>query len=180
MHKVKASDLISLRKSLTERQPAVLEQIRDRMEPELRAVLDKTIASSWMPEPQICAIYDHFCKVLFPGMRSPYVLLGRQMALTSYRGVYRIFLSIPSTGYVIKKAASVWGSYHSTGTAEMEDVVEQSAVLVVRGAEPISKAMVDIVTGHIMALAELTGAKDPRVTTSVDDPSALRWSIRWK
>jgi hypothetical protein len=62
----------------------------------------------------------------------------------------------------------------------MEDVAEQSAVLVVRGAEPISKAMVDVVTGHIMALAELTGAKDPQVATNVDDPSALRWSIRWK
>ena len=46
-----------------------------------------------MPEPEICAIYDHLCKVLFPGMRSRSVLLGRQMALTSYRGVYRIFLS---------------------------------------------------------------------------------------
>ncbi len=40
--------------------------------------------------------------------------------------------------------------------------------------------MIDVITGHIMALAELTGAKDPLVMAITDDPAALRWSIRWK
>ncbi|HSO31269.1 MAG TPA: hypothetical protein VLT33_02100 [Labilithrix sp.] len=180
MHHVKALDLISLRKSLAESQPLVLDEIRSRMQPELRAVLDKTVASSWLPEPQICAIFGHVCKVLFPGMLAPHVLLGRHMALKSYRGVYRIFLSIPSTSYVMKQAAGMWASYHSTGKAAMEDVTAQSAVLVVRGADPISRAVIDVITGHVVALAELTGAKDPLVAATTDDPAALRWSMRWK
>ncbi len=117
MHKVKASDLISLRKSLTDKQPAMFAQARERMSPELRAVLDTATASSWLPDPQICAIYEQFCKGLFPRTLSPYVALGRHMALMSYKGVYRIFLAIPSTSFVIGKAASVWASYHSTGKA---------------------------------------------------------------
>ena len=44
--------------------------------------------------------------------------------------------------FVIGKAASVWASYHSTGKASVEDVGDRSAVLVVRGADPICKAMV--------------------------------------
>lgn len=180
MHKVKASDLISLRKSLAETKPHALQAARDRMPAELRSVLDVSVASSWLPDLQICAIYEHFCDVLFPGSRTPYVLLGREMARMSYRGVYRIFLAIPSTSYVISKAASVWASYHSTGRASMEEVRDRSAVLLVRGADPICKAMIDIITGHIMALAELTGAKDPVVVASSDDPAELRWSIRWK
>ena len=180
MHNVKASDLITLRRSLAETQPLVLEEIRGRMEPELRAVLDRTVASSWLPEPQIRVIFDHVSKVLFPGMRAPHALLGRHMALKSYRGVYRVFLSIPSTNYVMKQAASMWASYHSTGKAGMEDVTANGAVLVVRGAEAISRTVIDVITGHIMALAELTGAKDPLVAANMDDPAALRWSMRWK
>lgn len=74
----------------------------------------------------------------------------------------------------------MWASYHSTGKASMEDVDDRSATLVVRGAEPISKPMVDIITGHILALAELTGAKDARVAANADDPAAIRWTIRWR
>ncbi|MBK6520300.1 MAG: hypothetical protein IPM79_28655 [Polyangiaceae bacterium] len=108
MHKVKASDLVSLRKALADSEPHVLEQVRARMPKELCAVLDETVASGWLTDPQICEIYEHFCKVLFPGALSPFIHLGRRMALTSYRGVYRVFLAIPSTSFVIGKAASVW------------------------------------------------------------------------
>jgi hypothetical protein len=180
VHKVKATDLITLRKSLTEKQPLVLEEIRARMPPELRVVLDSTVASSWLPEAQICALFEHASKVLFPAMRAPFVLLGRHIALKSYRGVYRAFLSIPSTNYVMKQSAGMWSSYHSTGKAMMEDITPNGAVLVVRGADAISKGVLDVVTGHIMALAELTGAKDPLVAANASDPAALRWSMRWK
>ena len=180
MHKVKASDLVSLRKALADAEPHVLEQVRGRMPKELCAVLDETVASGWLTDPQICEIYEHFCKVLFPGTLSPFIHLGRRMALTSYRGVYRVFLAIPSTSFVIGKAASVWASYHSTGKASMEEVTPHSGVLVVRGADPICKEMIDIISGHILALAELTGAKEPRVAPNTDDPSALRWTIRWR
>jgi len=180
MHKVKASDLVSLRKSLADTEPGLLERVRSTMPEELRSTLDKAVASTWLPDPEICAIYQHFCKVLFPGALSPFILLGRRMALTSYRGVYRVFLAIPSTSFVISKAASVWASYHSTGKASMEHVEPQSAVLVVRGADPICREMIDVISGHILALAELTGAKEPLVASSTDDSTALRWSIRWK
>ena len=62
----------------------------------------------------------------------------------------------------------------------MEEVTPHSGVLVVRGADPICKEMIDIISGHILALAELTGAKEPRVAPNTDDPSALRWTIRWR
>ncbi len=180
MHKVKASDLVSLRKSLADGDPEVLERIRARMPADLLAVLDAATASTWLPDRQICAIYESFCRVLYPGALSPFVQLGRRMALASYRGVYRVFLAIPSTSFVMGKAASVWSSYHSTGSASMEEVQDRSAVLVVRGADPICREMIDVITGHVHALAELTGAKDLLVASNVDDPAALRWSIRWK
>ncbi len=180
MHNVKASDLVSLRRSLADTQPKVLENARSQMPPELRATLDATVASAWLSCAEICAIYGYFCRALFPGAVSPFVALGRHMALLAYRGVYRVFLAIPSTSFVIGKAANVWSSYHSTGVASMEDVQPRSAVLVVRGADPIDKEMIDIITGHIHALAELTGAREPIVASNVDNPAALRWSIRWK
>lgn len=180
MHRVKASDLVSLRKSLTDTDPRILDQVRSSMPEELRKRLDEAVASTWLTDPEICAIYQYFCSALFPTSPSPFIQLGRRMALTSYRGVYRVFLAIPSTGFVISKAAKVWGSYHSTGKASMEEVEARSAVLVVRGADAICKEMIDIITGHILALAELTGAKDPRVAANVEDAAALRWSIRWK
>ncbi|MFO0549440.1 MAG: hypothetical protein U0271_13695 [Polyangiaceae bacterium] len=180
MHLVKASDLVGLRKHLADERPEVLDQVRARLSPELRAVLDKAVASTWLADPEICELYEHFAKTLFPGSLSAHTQLGHMMALNSYRGVYRVFLAIPSTTFVMKKSASVWASYHSTGKASMEDVQERSAVLVVRGADPICKVMVDIITGHILALAELTQAKSPLVAANVSNSSELRWSIRWK
>jgi hypothetical protein len=180
MHRVKASDLVSLRRSLADKQPEVLADVRSRMPEELRQVLDATAASAWLPDPQICAIYEHFGRALFPGVVSPHVQLGRHMALMSYRGVYRVFLKIPSTSFVISRAAAVWASYHSTGKASVEDVQGKAAVLVVHGADPICKVMIDIITGHILALAELTGALTPIVHPNSEDPAALRWTIRWK
>lgn len=179
MHRVKASDLVSLRKSLAATAPQTLEQVRDLMPPALRSTLDATVASAWLPCPEICAIYAYFCKVMFPGL-NPFVSLGRHMASLAYRGVYRVFLAVPSTSFVIGKSSSVWSSYHSTGKASMEDVQPRSAALVVRGAHPIDKEMIDIITGHIHALAELTGAKEAIVASNTSDPAALRWNIRWK
>lgn len=177
---MKASDLVSLRKALADTQPAALEQVRALMPARLRTTLDATVASAWLSCPEICAIYGYFCKVMFPGALSPFVALGKRMALLAYRGVYRVFLAIPSTSFVIGKSSSVWSSYHSTGKASMEHVAPGSATLVVRRAHPIDKEMIDIITGHIHALAELTGARDTIVASHAHDPAALRWTIRWK
>jgi hypothetical protein len=179
MHKVKASDLVTLRRSLAESRPDVLAEVRERMPEPLRATLDATVASAWLPDPQICELYGYFARALHPGAVHPFIQLGREMALMSYRGVYRVFLSIPSTSFVMSRAAAVWASYHSTGKATIEDAQDRAAVLVVRDADPIEKAMIDVISGHILALAELTGAKDPRVVSSGDARAGYRWAIRW-
>lgn len=179
MHKVKASDLVTLRRSLAESAPTQLQRVREQMPAALRATLDATTASAWLTDPQICEIYSYFARVLHPSAVHPYIELGRDMALLAYRGVYRVFLAIPSTSFVISRAASVWASYHSTGRASIVDVHDRAAVLLVSGADPIEKAMIDVISGHVLALAELTGAKDARVVSSGDPASGYRWSIRW-
>lgn len=179
MHKVKASDLVTLRRWLADERPAVLQSVRAQMPDALRSTLDVATASVWMSDPQICEIYSYFARALHGASAQPYVELGREMALLAYRGVYRVFLAIPSTSFVISRAASVWTSYHSTGSAVIEDVRDRSATLVVRGAEPLERAMVDVISGHVLALAELTGAKDARVASSGDAAHGYRWSIRW-
>ena len=179
-HKVKASDLVGLRKHVAAKRGTTLDRVRETLTPELRDILDMSLASSWVPDAELCAIYDGFCQVLLPGVAAPRVQLGRQMALMSYTGIYRVFLAVPSAAFVIRKAANVWASYHSTGTASMEDVGDERATLVVRGAACISPCMIDIIAGHILALAELTRAKDPVVVSDASDPSALRWSVRWR
>ena len=110
----------------------------------------------------------------------PFRQLGRRAARKSYRGVYRIFLAIPSTAFVFERAARMWSAYHSTGKATVEQVADHSAVFIVRDAEPIQKEMVDYVTGHIHALAELTRVREPTVVAAVDGEGTLRWTMRWR
>jgi hypothetical protein len=179
VHQVKAADLVTLRKELTERDPEALAKVRARMTDELRTVFDGAVASTWIPDPQLVAIYGHFCAVLMPGVLAPYTQLGRRVASQSYTGVYRVFLSIPSTSFVIGRAAAMWAAYHSTGTATVE-TVPGGVEYVVRGAEPIRREMIDYISGHILAIAELTRAKDARVAAKLDEPGVLRWLIRWK
>jgi hypothetical protein len=150
------------------------------MSVELRDVLDGVVASTWLPDPKMCELYGHFCVELFPGGLAPFTQLGRRAALLSYRGAYRIFLAIPSTSFVMGKAARMWSSYHSTGTATIEDVRSGSAFFVVRDAAPIKKEMVDYITGHIHALAELTRARDAKVLGAIEEDGTLRWTMRWK
>lgn len=180
VHKVKAADLVTLRKELAERDPEALGKVRARMSDELRATFDGAVASSWIPDPEMVAMYGHFCAVLLPGVLAPFTQLGRRVALQSYSGVYRVFLAIPSTSFVIERAAAMWAAYHSTGKATVEDVTRNGAVYVVRGAEPIRKEMIDYISGHVLALAELTRAVDARVAPNLDEPGVLRWVIRWK
>jgi hypothetical protein len=180
VHNVKATDLVTLRRRVAQEEPILFARIRAGMPPDLRAVLDGAVASAWLPDPQMCALYGHFSSALFPGGILPFRQLGRRAALMSYRGVYRIFLAIPSTAFVFERAARMWSAYHSTGTAAVEQVTPHSAVFIVRGAEPIQKEMVDYVTGHIHALAELTRVREPTVVAATDDDGALRWTMRWK
>jgi cytochrome b561 len=105
---------------------------------------------------------------------------GQYSASIAYRGVYRVFLAIPSVGFVLSRTAAMWTTYHSTGAATIEEATDHSAVLVVRGAEAIQKAMVEVVTGHVLALAELTRAREPLVHGDGKNPAELRWIMRWK
>ncbi|MBX7195893.1 MAG: hypothetical protein K1X94_27815 [Sandaracinaceae bacterium] len=180
MHSVKATDLVTLRRQLADEAPEALEAIRARMPSELRRVLDASVASTWLPDPQIVEIYGHFCAVLHPGVLHPYVQLGRRAARASYGGVYRIFLAIPSTAFVIDKAARMWAAYHSSGTATVEEVTSGGALFVVRGAEPIRREMLDFVSGHILALAELTRARDAKVVVASEGDGIYRWTVRWR
>jgi hypothetical protein len=180
VHKVKATDLVTLRKELTERDGETLAKVRARMPSDLRAVFDGAVASSWIPDPELVAIYGHFCAVLFPGALAPFTHLGRRVGRQSYTGVYRVFLAIPSTTFVIGRAAAMWATYHSTGKATVEEITSHSADYVVRGADPIRREMIDYITGHVLAIAELTRAQDARVAAKLDEPGVLRWVIRWK
>ena len=84
----------------------MLAAVRAGMPDELCAILDATVAAAWLLDPQICELYGPLGPVLFPDVPQPFVALGREMARMRYRGVYRVFLSIPSTSFVMSRAAA--------------------------------------------------------------------------
>ena len=66
-------------------------------------LLDAATHSSWIPDPQICAIYDCFAAHLFARVnQANRMQLGRQMALRSYRGddiIQAIPIQIPANAH---------------------------------------------------------------------------------
>lgn len=179
MPKIKGTDIVTLKKYFAQKGKETEEAFLSRLSEEDRKIFQKTVATSWTDVTIQTRIYDVAGDMLFPGDPNAQEKLGHLLADKAYSGVYSIFLLIPKTTYVFKRAAAVWSSYHDTGAACLENVQPDNGDLVVTGYPDLPKQIRQGIKGHVTVLLTKTGAKNIKVTLDESNPEKWVWHVKW-
>jgi len=179
MANCKGTDIVALRKLLTERGGEAEQAFVSQLDPELVKVFRTIVSTSWAPVEQHARIYQAAAKVLYPGEREPVVRVGEALARKSYSGVYKIFLRIPTVKFVMSRAASIWSAYYDAGRASISSSAPRKIVLLVEDFPDLPQPLRETAQGHMRVLMEMTGCRNPQVRCDTADPRAWKWVLTW-
>lgn len=121
MVNTKNTDLVGLREILRAHGPSSEPTVLARVSPQAKQLYETALAFQWSPLPLQMEAFVAAADVLFPGDSEAAYRLGRALAEKAYGGVYKAFLRIPSTSFVLSRGVHVWGSYYDTGTPSIEN-----------------------------------------------------------
>jgi len=179
MANVKGTNLCQLRKLLQEKGAQIEQQVLARLSPENQELYHSVLATSMSPADKQVQIYEAAANVLFSDDPMPLRRLGKELSSRSYQGVYKLFLRIPTTTFIISKAAQIWNTFFDVGTMSIENVGKNQADLVLRDFPDVPKGLLEYTCGHTECLLTSAGAKKIRITLIDKDPNAWRWEIFW-
>lgn len=106
---------------------------------------------------------------------------GRAGASDAIQGIYRFFALVLTPTALLSKAGHMWRSLYSRGEMKVESQTDSSAVIRLHDF-PSQPAGCGRISGWIERLAEMTGAKDSRVThTKCAGKGApfCEWELKW-
>ncbi len=82
--------------------------IRANLGVEARAQLDEAEPGGWAPEAQLHELMDYVYRDILRGEDAPYLEFARALAATGINRFMRIFLSLASQRFVLRKIPVVW------------------------------------------------------------------------
>jgi hypothetical protein len=179
MVRVNTTDFVALRNLLKEDFPGKEGELLARLSPQMAEIYKKTSFKDWIQIPQVIDIYQQIVDLLFPGEQDGWQKLGSLIARRSFSGAYRIFLGALSIDFVIKRAANIWNAYYDQGFVEVENIRSRSCDFVLKEFPELPSQMRHLITGHMTAILELTGAKNITITLDESGAKDIKWFCRW-
>lgn len=179
MAKVKASDVVIVRKLLVGRGAELEAQVRARLSPAAFSVYQKALTTEWIELGHEAEIFSVAAQLLFFGERSPLQRLGEEVARIQFSGIYRIFLLVPTLEYVVKQVSKAWKTLYDQGDVRVEGLSGKRGTLVAQGLPELSRIQREYIGGYLSGVLSLTGAKNVRVTRQENDPQAWKWTLEW-
>jgi uncharacterized protein (TIGR02265 family) len=179
MPKTKASDIVVIRKMLAERGAEAEKSFLDQLTPEVQVCYQQALPSQWIDNAVQAPVFAAAARVLYPLDATGLRTLAATVAKFNFSGVYRIFLQIPTVGFIVKNVARTWRAFYEKGNSRVEDLTATSAVLVVEGFPELTATEREYLCGYYAGILELTGATNIRVRKIEQDPQAWKWSIQW-
>jgi hypothetical protein len=170
--------MLALRKIFAERPSDDGLALRGLLDAGTRRLFDEALPVEWCDGEELARLYRAAALVLFPGRKHGLADLGEELGLRSYSTVYKLVLAIPSFSFVVRRAGTLWSSYHDAGVATISDLTDQSLTLVVRDAPELPPTLASVVAGTIRALGRITRTKHVRVEEG-GGPDAWLWDVRW-
>jgi len=80
----------------------------------------------------------------------------------------------------MSQASRLWRTYHDTGDASASDGPGRNELTFTVAAFPELPAdMRQVLSGYLMGLGELTGARKVAVRLDESDPAAWKWRCTW-
>ncbi|MEW6517166.1 MAG: DUF2378 family protein [candidate division FCPU426 bacterium] len=177
----KAAGVIHTRTLLREKGKEAEAKLLSRLTPEEQVQYLALLPVSKIPIETATKIYLASVPILFPdktvsqGMQE----LARSTALNDMRGVYSILLRFTTPEFMIKQTAKIWQTYHDAGEATAEHVGPKQALLRVTRYPDLPKAFLDIVSGYILGLFQISGVKNTQMQVRDHNPEAWEWLVSW-
>ena len=124
-------------------------------------------------------IFEKAARCLFGDGPNPEREMGKAVARITYRGIFQVFLRVPTREYVINWALHLWKAYFDHGDAGIENYREPNACFVVRNFPELPLSLREVIAGHLEVILEETGARDIQVVVPTDHPQAWVWRMSW-
>lgn len=140
-----------------------LDEIIKMMTPEDQQIFSQKILSSeWYPYSTYINLGNIIDRVFGKGDQSLSREIGKLSARTDLRGVYRIFLSFLNPQQIVKRIATIWGSYYDRGVVEVIEYKPGKLVWHLKDFPEIGKFHCKNIEGWNEAFLELLGYKEAR------------------
>lgn len=179
MAKQKGTNIVALRKLFRDKDPVIEKEFLEQLSPELQRIYKNAVATTMTDVEKQTEIYQAAALILFPIDSNPLYRLGLEIADRSYRGIYKLFLRIPTPSFIITKAAMIWGTYYDKGKGSVEHITKNSGHFVLRDIPELPNPALAYIAGHSVKLLELAGAKNVQLEIDDHDSNCWRFIITW-
>lgn len=180
MARIKGTDTVMLRKFVRNKGSQFEEKIIAKLSNEAKETYLNTISISWLPVEIHSEIYQAAADVLYPNEENRAYELGLEIARQTYSGLYKIFLTIPSLQFIVKRAASLWKTYYNVGKATVDNVTSSTLDFIVTEFPSWPRVMRDATNAHITYLAQTAGKKEINIRRVDSNRDKWVWHISWK
>ncbi|MCD4813598.1 hypothetical protein K8S19_07900 [bacterium] len=180
MHKMKATDIVVLKKLFKELDGSLEAAYIEALPPQWREIYDNVIFTTKLPIDMVDQMYHLAAGVLYPGAADKYIKFGKRVSEKSFSSVYKIFMRIPTRKFVISRAPAVWQSYHEKGQASIENLTALSGDFVVANYPELPRVLRLVAGGHLVKMLELVGTRNVHVEHLKKNPQEWRWHISWQ
>lgn len=178
--KTKGTGIAWLRESIAARGPEADQAMARALAPEEYRAYRTAMPISWVPETAATRIFKAACGVLFADAPAPLLEVGRGMAKANMTGIYSMLLKLATIPFIMSQASRLWRTYHDTGDASASDGPGRNQLtFAVAGFPELPADMRQVLSGYLMGLGELTGARNVRAELDESDPAAWRWRCTW-
>lgn len=107
---------------------------------------------------------------------------GREAASEAVKGIYRFFAMVMTPPALLSKAGQMWSSLYNRGELRVDSQNDDGANISLTNF-PSEASGCARITGWLERMAELTGAKDVRVTQTqcfAKGAKHCQWQVRWR
>jgi hypothetical protein len=179
MFNYKGVGIVFLRKTIQEcnKEPDLLDQLT----PEERTLYLETFEVSWVPMEFANKLFTLTAQYRYPDLPQNEQLqnIGIDLAKSGFTRIYRIALKLLTPKLIIKKAASLWRTYHSGGTGTVVYESPENFTFEVLDYPDLPEIFAQATSGYIIGIIELTGAKHCQVT-KLKEASKWIWHIQYE
>ena len=176
---VKATNLLALKKLIKMKGETGEQEFLNRLSPKGIGLYNRAIATDWISSDDSREIFIEGAKQLFPNDPKRMIRVGRTIAKQNMTGVYRIFLKIPTISFILKRVASLWRTFYKKGNPMVKGLKDKSLILQVDDFPDMEDFHVDLTSGYILQLLEMTGAKNVSVKYDGKNPNSIKWNVSW-
>lgn len=177
---VKASGILTIKKLLQARGGELEKSMAAALGPETRRHYLAAVATAWIPFDAEAEIFTAASGALFPGHSQALRDLGHAVAKEQFRGLYKIFLTVATVEFVVKRTAQIWNTIYNAGSARVEGLSERGGTLVALDLPEQLPVQREYICGYLIALLEMTNVRNVKVRKDESDPLAWKWIFTWE